>query len=183
MCSAFIFSVLICSFNTPTRPSRVPFSMLVSLRAVLASPAAASSPDKRASRVSYSTRICSEACLVSSKSFDTMAAFSSVSFNWLRVPAVSIRNWFTSYFFKSSFKRRYSFAASDCFARGPTCFSSSVRISVTRTRFCFSSSSFFWAMAFLRLNFTIPAASSKSSRRSSGLPLNILSIWPCPMME
>ena len=37
--------------------------------------------------------------------------------------------------------------------------------------------------AFLLLNLTIPAASSNSSRRSSGLPLKILSIWPCPMME
>ena len=44
-------------------------------------------------------------------------------------------------------------------------------------------SSFVWAAAFLRLNFTIPAASSNSSRRSSGLPLKILSIWPCPIME
>ena len=39
-----------------------------------------------------------------------------------------------------------------------------------------------WVLV-LRLNFTIPAASSKSSLRSSGLPLRILSIWPWPMME
>ena len=33
------------------------------------------------------------------------------------------------------------------------------------------------------LNLTIPAASSKSSRLSSGLPLKILSICPCPIIE
>ena len=53
-----------------------------------------------------------------------------------------------------------------------------VRISVTRTRFWCSSSSFLIVVFFLRLNFTIPAASSKSSRRSSGFPLRILSICP-----
>ena len=29
----------------------------------------------------------------------------------------------------------------------------------------------------------MPAASSNSSRLSSGFPLRILSIWPCPMIE
>ena len=37
--------------------------------------------------------------------------------------------------------------------------------------------------AFLRLYFTIPAASSKSSLLSSGFPLRILSICPCPIIE
>ena len=42
--------------------------------------------------------------------------------------------------------------------------------------FACSLSSFFFAAALRRLNFTIPAVSSNSSRRSSGLPLKILSI-------
>ena len=42
---------------------------------------------------------------------------------------------------------------------------------------------FLMVVFFLRLNFTIPAASSKSSRLSSGLPLKILSICPCPIIE
>ena len=56
-------------------------------------------------------------------------------------------------------------------------------VAITRTRFSRSFSSFFCAVALRFLNFTIPAASSKSSLRSSGLPLKIRSIWPCPMME
>ena len=65
---------------------------------------------------------------------------------------------------------------SACFSNGPTCLVSSDKISSTRTRLFFSSSRFFSAAAFLFLYFTIPAASSKSSRLSSGLPLSILSI-------
>ena len=55
-------------------------------------------------------------------------------------------------------------------------FDEAAGISLTRTRFCCSSSSFFNAVAFLRLNLTIPAASSNNSRRFSGLPLKILSM-------
>ena len=43
--------------------------------------------------------------------------------------------------------------------------------------------SFFSASSFLFLNLTIPAASSKSALRSSGLPLKIASILPCPIRE
>ena len=48
------------------------------------------------------------------------------------------------------------------------------KISFTRVKFIRSSSSFFTDRFFLRLNFTIPAASSNNSLLSSGFPLNIL---------
>ncbi len=101
--------------------------------------------------------------------------------SWMR--AVSRRNILMSYVLSSSFFFKNSLAFSDCLSKGPICFSSSARISLTRRRFWRSSSSFFTDMFFRRLNLTIPAASSKSSLLSSGFPLRILSIWPWPMIE
>ena len=183
ICSAFISSARICSLSTLIRPSRflafirasfprACFSVMVWSRAAMFS----------AIR-SYSSFNCSDSCLDSSIWLLTIRLFSSSSRKVRSVSSISVRNRFTSNLFISSLSRRYSLADAACFSRGPTCFSSSPRMSETRTRFCFSSSNFFWAMAFLRLNFTIPAASSKSSLRSSGRPLKILSIWPWPMME
>ena len=109
-------------------------------------------------------------------SFSAILIFSLTAVKSSRILSLSRRNALTSLVFKSSFNLRYSLAFSDCFSNGPTCFSSSDKMSFTRTRLSRSCSSFFIAAAFLLLNFTIPAASSKSSLLSSGLPLNILSI-------
>ena len=94
-----------------------------------------------------------------------------------------MRNSEISCIFNCSFNARNSFAFLDCCSKGPTCFSSSDKISFTLTRFCLSASRFFSAAAFLFLNFTIPAASSNNSLLSSGLPLRILSICPWPIIE
>ena len=136
-----------------------------------------------ASRRSYSFRMSSPFFLVSSRSPSKTCFFLEISFNWLWMCSASNRNWLASQTFSSSFNCRYSLAAFDWRSKGSTCFSSSFKISDTRTRLACSSSSFFCAMALRRLYFTIPAASSKSSRRSSGFPLKILSICPCPIME
>ena len=178
ICSAFIFSVLICSFNTLIWPSRLPFSISAWFIWFRFSVSWSSSSATSRSSVSYASFKCSDSAFASCKSPETMDSLLLISCSCFPFSSDSIRNRFTSQVFNSSRKARYFFAVSDCLASGPTCFSSSERMSLTRIRFCFSSSSFFWAMALRRLNFTIPAASSKSSRRSSGLPLKILSIWP-----
>ena len=183
MCSAFSSSVRICSFMTSICPSRFPADSFASFSAFCFSVIFSSSRRTASEIRSYSSFKASAAALESSISPFTVCSFCASSRFCSSIAFRSARKRFTSKRFSSSRSLKYSFAVSACFARGPTCFSSSLRISDTRTRFCFSSSSFFWAIAFLRLNFTIPAASSKSSLRSSGRPLKILSICPCPMME
>ena len=128
------------------------------------------------STASYSAFIASYCCPASPSSARVFVNFSSISAicSWIR--SVSRRNILISYVLSSSFFFRYSLAVSACFSRGPACFSSSARISLTRRRFWRSSSSFFREVFFLRLNFTIPAASSNNSRLSSGFPLKIRSI-------
>ena len=56
-------------------------------------------------------------------------------------------------------------------------------ISFILTKFSSVLANFFSASSFLFLNFTIPAASSINDLLSSGLPLNIASIFPCPINE
>ena len=132
---------------------------------------------------SYSALVASYSFLEPARSLSAISILLSSSAISFLIRSVSNKNALTSYFFKSDFKLRYSFAFSDCTCNGPTCFSSSDKISLTRTRLFLSLSSFLIAAALRRLNLTIPAASSKSSLRSSGLPLRILSICPCPIIE
>ena len=133
--------------------------------------------------LSYSRLLFSYSWLAFLRSLSAIACFPSNSFisSWIR--SYSIRNIFTSWTLSSSRNARYCFAFAACFSRGSTCFSISERISSILSRLCFSSSRFFCAAAFLLLYLTIPAASSKSSRLSSGFPLSILSICPCPIIE
>ena len=183
MCSAFIRSVLICSFKTLIRPSRFPRFKVSWAWALRPAVTFSSRTVSAASNVSYSLRMVFASFWTRSRSWDTMDSFFETDSIWPFNELVSARKRLASRCFKFSFNRRYSLAAWDCFSNGPTCFSSSLKISLTLTRLWRSSSSFFWAMAFLRLNFTMPAASSNSSLRSSGFPLKILSICPCPIME
>ena len=183
MCASFISSVWICSFRTLMRPSRLLFRTVLWFSSSRFSAIQPSSLRMAVSRRSYSSFKASDSRRVRSKSPVRIFFFSSTSAICLRIPSVSIRNWLASQTLSRSFSWRYSLAARDWRSKGPTCFSNSDRMSLTRTRLACSSSSFFWAMALRRLNFTIPAASSNSSLRSSGLPLKIRSIWPCPMME
>ena len=176
MCSAFNSSAWICSLKTLIWPSKFPADIFASFAAFCFSEIFSSNTRTASEIRSYSSFKASAAALDSSISPVTVCSFLVSSSFWSSMAFKSARKRFTSKRFNSSRSLKYSFAVSACFARGPTCFSSSLKISETRTRFCFSSSSFFWAMAFLLLNFTIPAASSKSSRRSSGRPLKILSI-------
>ena len=58
--------------------------------------------------------------------------------------------------------------------QGPTCFSSSDRMSLTRIRLACSSSSFFWAMFFLRLEFNNTGSPFvEAPRPLFGFPLKI----------
>ena len=132
---------------------------------------------------SYSALVLSYSSLAALRSLAAIRDFSSHSFREFLISSLSIKNALTSLILRSCLSLRYSLAFSDCFSSGPTCFSSSFSISLTRTRFSLSFSSFLIEAAFLLLNLTIPAASSKSSLLSSGRPLNILSICPCPIIE
>ncbi len=131
----------------------------------------------------YCCRFSSRPDLAFSISLSAISIFLSASVISAPVLSYSIRNMFTSRFLSSSLYFKYFFAFSACFSRGPVCLPSSESTSSMRKRFCFSSSRFFSARVLRFLYFTIPAASSKSSLRSSGLPLNILSICPCPIIE
>ena len=183
MCSSFIRSVLICSLKTPMRPSRLSFKRSSRPASPRSAAICSSRAESEAISASYSPLIPAAFSFTSSRSPAVTASRSLSSSRCERMASISARNRFASYRFRLSRSLKYSFAAADCRSRGPACFSSSDRMSRTRTRFCCSSSSFFWATALRRLNLTMPAASSNSSRRSSGFPLKILSIWPWPMME
>ena len=182
-CCSFPCAFLICSFKTAISPSSLPRVTFASDMEVLAISISWSSSSIRSWILSYSFLILSYCCTACSYSPLAIAYFSSTSVNCPFILSFSKRNRLTSSSFNSSRFFKKIFAFSDCFSNGPTCFSSSLRISLTRTRFCFSSSSFFCAVALRFLNFTIPAASSNSSLFSSGLPLRIFSIWPWPMIE
>ena len=175
ICSSFILSVLICSFKTLICPVRSPLSILREAILSLVSVMVLSSDAIRFSRSSYLALSLSESLVACFISPSTISSFlfisSSCSFNDL----LSIKNKLTSYFLRLSLYAKYCLASSDCFLSGPTCFSSSLSISVIRSRFAFSFSSFLRAAIFLLLNLVIPAASSKSSRLSSGLTESILS--------
>ena len=180
---SFILSVIICWLITFISPSARSFASLFSWISFLDDSIMELSCSIAVSIWSYSSFVCSYACLLSS-----ISSFTIVSLFWSSSRAVlsfsvSRRNAFTSSFFNSFLNARYFLAVSDCSLSGPTCFSSSLRMSLTRLRLSLSASSDFSAAALFFLNFTIPAASSKSSRLSSGLPLRIFSIWPCPMIE
>ena len=181
--SSFRSTARICSLKTLICPSLFPESRSVSFNSCCLAAVAASSFRISSSSRSYSAKSASDSVLEPFMSPETVSRRSSSSICCLEIASISCRNRFASRHLNSSRRRKYSFAAAACFSKGPTCFSSSLKISFTRTRFCSSSSSFFSASAFRRLNFTIPAASSKSSLRSSGRPLKILSIWPWPIME
>ena len=171
-------AVLICSLRTLICPSSCCFNRFVSLSWFLAVSIASSMLSTSSSIASYSVFISSYRLFDSSISDAAISYFSSISRMRSRSRSSSKRNMLISYVFNSSFFFRYSLAVSACFSRGPSCFSSSARISFTLVRFIRSSSSFLSERFLRRLNLTIPAASSKSSRRSSGFPLRILSICP-----
>ena len=126
----------------------------------------------------YSNRAASRAFCVVSRSSCAMFNLSPYSADAFFSRSYSERYIRISRAFNESRNFKYSLAFSDCRDKGPICFSSSDKISVTRYRFCFSIFRFFSARAFRFLYLTIPTASSKSSRRSSGFPLKILSICP-----
>ena len=128
------------------------------------------------SAASYSAFELSYSALAFSKSALAILSLSSKALISTLSLSVSSKNAFTSYILRSSFNLRYCLAFSDCFSNGPTCFSSSDKISLTLTRLFLSFSSFFCAVTLRLLNLTIPAASSNNSLRSSGFPLSILSI-------
>ena len=183
MCSSFIRAVLICSFRTSIWPSSCCFNNVVSFNWLLAFSIAASISSVFSSIASYSVFVFSYRVVASASSLVVFSKLWSTAAISFLSRSVSSKNKLISYVFKDSFFFRYSLATSDCFSKGPICFSSSARISFTRTRFCLSSSNFFTDIFFRFLNFTIPAASSNSSLRSSGFPLKILSICPCPIIE
>ncbi len=133
---------------------------------------------KSRERVSYPPRARSNCRLACASCSSAMLYFSDSSFSSCCLRSISSRNRLTSNSRSSSFFRIYIFAFSAWRSRGATWRSNSVKISWMRTRFSRSCSSFFCAAVLRRLNLTMPAASSNSSRRSSGLPLNIRSIWP-----
>ena len=182
-CSSFIRALWICSFNSAIWFSNCCFRIVVSFNWRLAFSTEASITSTCSSIASYSVFVSAYCLVASSSSPFVIRSFSSSPRIWSRIRSISSRNMLISYVFNSSFRFRYSLAFSDWRSNGPTCFSSSDRISLTRTRFWRSSSNFLTDILFLRLNLTIPAASSKSSRLSSGLPLKILSICPCPIIE
>jgi len=64
-----------------------------------------------------------------------------------------------------------------------SCLRTSLMMSLNRTRFSSVESSLRSASRFFSLYLVIPAASSKMKRRSSGLELSTMSIFPCSMME
>ena len=113
----------------------------------------------------------------SSSSFK-MTSFSSNSSSFSLSFVLSNIKLFASCLLSSSLNLRNSFAVKDCFCKGVTCLSSSVRISEILIRLFLSFSSFLIATFFLLLYFVMPAASSKSSLLSSGFPEIILSTCP-----
>ena len=175
-CSSLTRSVFICSFKTLIWPSSLPLLTTVSFCFTLISSISLLTDSISCSIFSYSSLISSCSFVLLSSSAQAISYFSVTCFNCSLICSVSKRNILTSYFFNSSLYLRYCLAFSDCFSSGPTCFSSSPRISFTRVRLACSSSNFLTAAAFLLLNLTIPAASSNSSLLSSGLPLKIRSI-------
>ena len=132
---------------------------------------------------SYSFLVSSNSFLRRSLSSLTICSFSSLSLRSFSILSFSMRNTLTSKRFNSPLYRRYFLATSDCFSKGPTCFSSSDKMSLTRERFSLSAANDFSVAALFFLYLTIPAASSKSSRLSSGFPERIRSTCPCPIIE
>ena len=142
-CSSLPVADKICSFKTLICPSSFPRITLVSERAMRSSSILRSSSSSSSAILSYSDLIFSYSFVVLLKSSDATAYFSFTSSNCSLSRAFSSKNIFTSRVFNSSFCFKYIFAFSDCFSKGPICFSSSVRISLIRTILAFSSSSFF----------------------------------------
>ena len=165
------------------RPSAAPRPVLRSSISRRFPAIALSSSSSSRSRDSYCRFKASSSPTARSTSSRKMAARFSISASTFRDASLCRRNRFRSSAFTSSRSFKYFSAVSDCLRSGSTCFESSCRISETRTRLSCSVWSFFSAAAFRFLNFVMPAASSKSSRRSSGLPDRIFSTWPWPMIE
>jgi len=182
-CSSLASTDLICSFKRSIWLESLFLSISACFAMLLFSSMVRLRPPSFSSFASYSVPDFSNSALAAfnseSATLNASLNFSSSALN----SSASVRNRLTSFFLSSSLSLRYSLAFSAWCSSGPTCFSSSASISLTRTRLLLSSSSFFCAAALRLLNFTIPAASSKSSLLSSGFPLKILSIWPCPIIE
>ena len=182
-CSLVSCAVWICSFKTLIWPSNFPLVTSVpameSFRLLIFSSICAIA----SSIAAYSLFIFSCCSLVSVRCSLAISKFFPASLRSCSIRSTSKRNILTSYSFSSSFFFKYKCAFSDWRSNGANWRSNSERMSLTRTRFSLSCSNFFCAVTFLRLYFTIPAASSKSSRRSSGFPLKIRSICPWPIME
>ena len=180
---SLIRSVLICSFSTWICPSFCCFVIFISEISAAIVSISCFKLSKSSSCFPYFSFALASACSVCFMSRCAISIFWSSSFNSCSRFRFSNKNNFTSSSFNWSLKSRYSLARSDCFWRGETWRSNSVKISVTLTRFSRSISNDLCVSSLFFLYFTIPAASSKSSLRSSGFPLKICSICPCPMIE